>query len=245
MEPSVRISALCRERGGAISTAIAREHGISERALLRRWHAGQLTRLLPGVFCPAGMPLKHDLKVAAAALWLPDGVFCDGTALWMWGVTGPTDRIDIAPPGARRSPAAWLRTRKVTDHIDLDIRELNGFRVTSPARTLMDACRFLTVDQVQDALDELWRRGKVTPRQIERRCTRSGKTRRGTSALLSMARDRLGTAPTDSRLEDRVVRLIRRWRLKQPLRQFVVRDAGGERIGRMDLVYPAEKVIIE
>ena len=86
MELSRVVADVCLANAGVLSLSLAEMRGIPESSLLRYWRAGHLKRVLPGVFAPAGAVVTSELKLAAAALWAPRGIFCDRTAIWMMGL---------------------------------------------------------------------------------------------------------------------------------------------------------------
>lgn len=250
MEPSRRsvtdetISRICT-RDLVITARTAAAEGVTNRALFKRAASGHLRQVMRGVYCPSISPDDIDLKLAAASAWAPNAVFSDRTALFLWGLGPPPAILQMVCPVGRRPPIAWLMIRKVDDLPDIHVREMGSYRSTAIYRTLIDACAYMPDEELEDLLDEAWRRGMLSPSRLERHCLTSGRVRRGTARLVSMARDRQGHGATDSKLEARTVRLIRTAKIKEPQRQVVIHDAAGVRIGRMDLVYPEERLIIE
>lgn len=238
------ISRICT-RDLVITAQTAATEGIDDRALIRRATGGSLRQILRGVYCPTISADDINLRLAAAAAWAPDAVFADRTALWLHKLGPAPEVIHLACTTGRRSTVPWLHVRRTRDLPDIHVRELGSYRITAIYRTLMDACAYMDDDELEDLLDEAWRRGKLSPGRLEQHCLASGKAHRGTARLIKMARDRQGHAPTDSKLEARAVKLIRRAKIKQPQRQVVVRDAADKRIGRMDLVYAEERLIVE
>lgn len=239
-----KIGRICTEALVITAQTAARE-GLNERALIRRATSGSLRQILRGVYCATATPEDINLRLAAAAAWAPDAAFADRTAVWLHGLGPPPELIHLVCTTGRRSAVPWLHVRRSRDLPDIHVRELGCYRVTAIYRTLMDACAFMGDEELEDLLDEAWRRGKLSPARLESHCTASGRVGYGTARLVKFARERQGHAPTDSKLEARTVRLIRGAKIREPQRQVVVRDAVGRRIGRMDLVYPEERLIIE
>ncbi len=250
MEPSrrstadERISRICT-RDLVVTAKTAATEGVDERALLRRVGSGHLRKIFRGVYCPTLSPDDINLRLAAAFAWAPNAVFSDRTALWLFTLGPSPQSLQMVCAATRRSPVPWLRVRRVDDLADIDVRQQGSYPITAIYRTLIDACAYMSDEELEDLLDEAWRRGMLSPARLEQHCLASGRARRGTARLIRMARDRQGHGPTDSKLEARTVKLIRHAKIKEPQRQVAVRDAAGRRIGRMDLVYREERLIIE
>jgi very-short-patch-repair endonuclease len=117
--------------------------------------------------------------------------------------------------------------------------------VTTPARTLLDLGA-VAPELVEPAMEDALFRGLVTLSSLRRALERVGVQGRDGTAVLRDLVDRRarGTAPTESPLEDALVALLRRHRLPEPVRQHPV-DLGNGRTARVDLAYPAARLVIE
>jgi very-short-patch-repair endonuclease len=117
--------------------------------------------------------------------------------------------------------------------------------VTRPARTLLDLAG-VAPRLVEGALDDAVVRGLTTLGAVGRMLDRTGGNgRTGTSLLRELVAARsAGQAPTESPLEDRLVDLLRRQGLPEPVRQHEVTVPDGG-VVRLDLAYPHVKVGIE
>lgn len=94
--------------------------------------------------------------------------------------------------------------------------------------------------ELESALDESLRRELVTPEAVLRHVMPK---LRGTRILRLLAADRAGHGVPESALETLALRLIRRYRLPEPVRQLELL-AKGRRV-RFDLAYPDHRVAIE
>lgn len=114
----------------------------------------------------------------------------------------------------------------------------------SCARTLIDISPFVTEAQLELALEDARRRNLVEPNLLEERLAALPANQAGRRKLLRVLELVTGTRPTESTLETKVVQMLRREGYPEPIRQEVLRD-DGRFAGRVDLVYPERKLIIE
>lgn len=116
---------------------------------------------------------------------------------------------------------------------------------TTATRTLLDVGSFLSQKRLEEALDSALRQRLTSLHRLRAGVQRlGGRGRRGPGALAKLLDERGELVPTDSVLETRLSRLLRRHRLPQPQRQVEVRDQRGV-IGRVDFAYPELKIAIE
>jgi len=67
-----------------------------------------------------------------------------GTAAWIWGAAAQPERweFSVTPDArARLSPAEHIAVREIV-YAEGDLVDLDGFRVTTPLRTVLDLARF-------------------------------------------------------------------------------------------------------
>lgn len=131
------------------TTAQLEDLGISRPALRRMLAAGEVRRVLRGVYVRADIADTPESRAAAAALVLPRHcIVCDLSAAWILGVGAfEPEALDVRPgldvvsiEGQDRSQRAELLGGKRTLRPD-EIIEIGGVRLTSPLRTACDiAC---------------------------------------------------------------------------------------------------------
>lgn len=100
---------------------------------------------LAGAFCQIG-ELESPVHRARAVLGArsPRLIAELGTAAWIWGAAPEPIRLEfsVTPDArARLSPAQHIAVRELV-YEPADIRELDGVRVTTPLRTILDLARF-------------------------------------------------------------------------------------------------------
>jgi len=126
-----------------------------------------------------------------------------------------------------------------------DIGRRGPIPVTRPARTLLDLAG-VEPGLVEGALDDALVRGLTTLGSLARMLERSGGPGRAGTVLLRglIGERRAGLQSTESALEDRLVRLLRRHGLPEPVRQHRVVLPDGA-VVRLDLAYPGVRLGIE
>jgi hypothetical protein len=100
---------------------------------------------LAGAYCLIG-ELEAPTHRARAVLGGRSGRLIAelGTAAWIWGAAAQPKRWEFAvTPDARAriSPAQHITVREIV-YVEGDVVDLDGFRVTTPLRTVLDLARF-------------------------------------------------------------------------------------------------------
>ncbi len=202
-------------------------------------------RLFRGVHADASLPDTHGTRIAGAALVVPDGaVFAGRTAAYLLGadalveVGGPVEVI--VPEAARFGPLIGLRIRRTSLPIT-DVRTVGRYTCTTPLRTAVDIARYEDVPASVVALDVLLSRGLVRARDLGE-----------VAALLppgrGSVRARQAVDLADERAEsppESVLRVLLRFAGLSPVPQYVVRDAEGRFVARVDLAFPELRVAVE
>jgi very-short-patch-repair endonuclease len=124
---------------------------------------------------------------------------------------------------------------------------VDGISVTTAARTLLDLGAVHDSSVVEMALERALRRELVTTcelSQLVRALGRRGRNGVGVLRQLVETRDP-AHAPTESDMETRLRRVLRRHGLPEPVPQFVIRDDAGHFVARVDFAYPEQRIAIE
>lgn len=152
--------------------------------------------------------------------------------------------IELTVPQRRR-----VRVQGVVHHARLtalEVTTLDGFRVTTPARTLLDLAAVAPRDRVEEAFDDALRRGLVSIARLRRHLNQeeAWRRRRGARVLREILLSREGGSVPESVFETRLLRLLRRSCLPDPIRQHEVRSSG-RLIARPDFAWPDLLVAVE
>jgi very-short-patch-repair endonuclease len=220
--------------------------GIDKHATYRRVKAGELERLLPGVFLVAGSATDPRQPLMAASLWAGDGALIShssAAALRGW------DGFTYEPVHISASRQLRRYGNLITHELDLPRGAGNATRigpipVVSVPTTLFQMAA-VQHKRLEAALDHAVRRGQV---QLEEMLSLVDDPamcgRKGIRVLTGLIDDRtMGRAPTDSELEDLFLRIVRKHRLPLPRGQWPIHLNGYQ--VHADFAYPGCKLAIE
>jgi len=224
-------------QGGHVTRAQLLDAGMDPRTI-ERWVAkGKLFRVYRGVYA-VGHLQSNPINAAHAALLAGgDRSALAGTCgLVLWKVWSHWPKqLEIITAGDRRP--AGLIVHRSTTLLQRDIKQVNGLRVTSPARTLLDTAKRLRPEQLTRAVNDLRLRQLLTVDQLADVIARNP-----THEAVTLLKPHLELAqpePTRSPLEDRFLPLLRRHGLPTP--QINVHVAGF----RVDAYFPKQRLVVE
>jgi very-short-patch-repair endonuclease len=227
---------------GLITTAQARQDGMSASAITRRAGAGRWLLAHPGVYRDALVPETFEQSNLAALLWAgTDAVINVDAAGALWAFDGLVpSRIHLWTPRSLKSELVVVHRGTV----DLNDRRMLGpIVLTSPARTLIDLAGVLDDEDLTAVVEDALHRGLTTAPAIGRRLDAlGGKGRAGSARLREILVDRGNQRPTMSRLEVKIWRTLRAKGLT-PVRQHPVRCGGTTYY--LDCAFPQWRVAVE
>ncbi|HKG66120.1 MAG TPA: DUF559 domain-containing protein [Solirubrobacteraceae bacterium] len=188
--------------------------------------AGRLISLYRGVYAVGYRPVGPRSREMAVVLMAGVGALAWQSALALWAMSRPWQGPVHAIGAKLRSRGGYVihRTRDLRPG---DVTTHWGIPTTTPLRTLLDLSGTLPADALDAALAEALVRKLVTLEQLEPRAT-------GDLAKLIDT-----TAPTRSRLERDLRRLLRDHDLPQPISNSFV--CGYE----VDLHWPEHRLVAE
>ncbi len=169
------IAALAASQGGYFTAKQADALGYERRRLAYHVTAGNFERVDRGLYRLPSLPASEQDDLIRASFWsrdrsdAPQAVVSHRTALALHGLS---DLFAVAihltvPPGFRkRPPRGWVLHRAEIDPADAEERE--GFRVTTPLRTLVDVADSDEVgdDELAKAVRDAVGRGIVSRRKL-------------------------------------------------------------------------------
>jgi predicted transcriptional regulator of viral defense system len=165
-------------QGGFFTARQARQAGLADNTHPYHVKAGNWIREHRGIYRLARFPLPTRPDLMLWQLWShnragePQGTFSHATALTLHELSDAMPRrLDMTvPPGFQRMAAIPevlnLHRAQLSDD---DFETIEGVRVTTPLRTLVDVAddEILAQDLQVQAAHEAIRRGRVTRRQLE------------------------------------------------------------------------------
>jgi very-short-patch-repair endonuclease len=217
---------------------------MSASTIDRRISTGMWLILHEGVYRLASVAESWEQSLTAALLWASqDAAISHRSAARLWEMEG----LEPAPlelstvRNLRRSGLIVHRVKQLSPHL---VTNLKGFRVTTPDKTLLDLGTVLSIDRVEQALEDALRR-RLTSLPRLRWLVRNSPNARGITALRSLLDLRpKGWRPTDSALEVEMLQLLRAAGLPKPDVQCPILY-GRRVVARADFAYPQAKLVIE
>jgi very-short-patch-repair endonuclease len=239
---------LVEDQYGVVTRRQLLNSGFSSDEIDGRVRAGRLHRIWRGVFA-VGRP-----RLTARGWWLGAVLACGGhavlshqSAAQLWGIRetktdgeGEQDRpsvIDISVPAAKSHQRIAIRIHRRRDLQSCDRVCLERIPVTSPERTLLDLASVLHPRQLEAAINEADKLHLVDPESL--RMELEGHHGAAGARTLRRVLDRPTFALTDSELERRFLRLIRRAKLPKPETQKRVHGF------RVDFCWPDLHLVVE
>jgi very-short-patch-repair endonuclease len=186
------------------------------------------------------MASRLTLFTAAVDACGADALLSHFAAAELWGLmrrqNGPIDVTVVGRnPGTKGDGVRVHRTIRLDSR---DVRTIQGVRVTSPARTLLDLAALVPDEQLEDLIAQARVQRLVTERAIHV-VSDVYKTRPGAGRLRALTERELGTGYTRSRAERLLVKLIRQAQL--PIPRTNVRLHGLE----VDALWPEYRLVVE
>jgi len=235
---------LAASQGGVISVDQAIQAGLARstmRGIVRRQGWRRLHRgvyLLPG----AEWGFRQECQAALLAAG-PKSVLCRRTVAHIFGLLPKPPFIEVFLPLSERAPAlAPVRVCRTGTLRPADLAEMDGLRVTTPTRTVIDLAAVLQPPELRAVLIEAQQKRLITLDRVDRRIDGLGPVR-GIGVVRRLVWE-LHPERCDSILEHRVRALIRGAGLPTPAPQPWPVPAGGRSL-RIDIAWPAKRLGLE
>jgi very-short-patch-repair endonuclease len=231
------VARLAAAQWGVVDVDDLRECGLLPDAIMRRERNGRLRRVHPGVYA-----VGHDCLtmrgqfLAAVKACGPHAVISHISAAALWHVLvwhGGPIHVTLPSRGTRTIPGIVVhRTR-----VPMEIVRLDGIPVTIPARTLIDLASLLPFKRLRRAVREALAQKRVAVGDLI-----AIRGRRGGALITTILAD--GYVPTRSELEDAVLDLMARGRIRRPDVNRRIRVDGGGPL-TPDFRWSAERLVVE
>lgn len=218
-------------RGDAISAGVSPDN----------FRGSTFTRIFRGIYIASGRRVTPACRVEAAVLASGPSAFASHASAARWYAvpipTIPEEHVTVTSPAHRRARAG-IRCRLATGE---RVVEVDGLRVSSPARMFVELGSVLTLVDLVVVGDHLVRKGLVKLGSLVQFA--------GASNLPGAKQARLAASyvreRVDSPMETRLRMLIVLAGLPEPEVNLTVRAFDGEPLRRYDLCYPEARVIVE
>lgn len=246
MSHTGEVIAFAQRRGGVFSIQEAVALGMSRSTLQRRVEQGIFVRVGRGMLALPGTATRSDLAMRAALRQL-NGVISHQSAARIHGL----EPIPDSPPSitvSHRSNYSFpdVVVHQSTDLLDEHLIEIDGQRVTTPVRTVVDLAKVFKKVRLERVVEHALVTGKVDVDDLVALVAAiSRKGKKGMKKLHTIIDERLlGTAVSDTVLEHAFCKLMRDAGLPVPTRQFHAPWLKPLN-GRVDFAYLDFKIVIE
>ncbi|MDQ6727744.1 MAG: type IV toxin-antitoxin system AbiEi family antitoxin domain-containing protein, partial [Actinomycetota bacterium] len=229
---------LLRRAAGQHAVVLRRQAmdlGMTSRQVQTRIGAGLIVPVHRGVYRMAGSVVSPEQDLRAACLAAGRGAVASHRgAAWLWSLRGfDNPAREITVRGGQPS-LPGIVVHRSSSLGPVDVSRTRCVPVTTPARTIFDLGAVVEVEAVECAMEDALLRRLVTFEVLSAAVRRlGGRGRPGSSVVRRLLAERdPAAAPTESVLEDDLLRVLRRAGLPEPVRQHRV---GGV---RLDFAYP-------
>ena len=219
--------------------------GMSRSTLYRRVRDGVFVRVGPGVFVLPGTATRPDVAFRAAGRTIGAVVSHQSAARIhrMQPIPKSPPTVTVSHRGSYNFPG--LVVHQCTDLLNEHIMEIDGLRVTTEPRTIIDLAKVLKRARLESVVDHALAAGLDLDELLTFHQTLSRQGKSGMKGLGEILVERVGElAIPETELEYRIRRLLESAGRPPPIRQF--RAPWLKPInGRVDLAYPDKEIVIE
>lgn len=235
------VAELATRQHGVVSVAQLRRIGLDSSAVARRAAAGRLHSIHRGVYAVGHRSITRRGQYLAAVLACgPEAALSHRSAADLWGLRRDSTCIEVTAPRRRAGlPGIVVHRSRLADPADFD--SIDGIRVTSVARTLLDLAVVVTARELARAVDRAERLELFDLISVEDLLNRA--SRRAGRRSLRNAIEGWQPSYTRSELEDRFQELVRRAKLPPPQINVLLR---GERAAHeVDCFWPSRRLVVQ
>jgi hypothetical protein len=241
-------TAVADEQHGLITHGQAIALGATERNVGYRVEAGLWDRVHLGVFRVRGAPVTFAQQLVAACLAIgPEAAASHRAAAMLHGVlTYREPPVEVTTTRLRSPELRRVVVHRLADLNERWVQVVDGVRVTTPARTLVDLGAVAAPQTVEAALDRAAGRRLVTYRDVrDAMLAVARKGRRGVGTIRRLLDERIDRVLPAGVLEARMASLLRNAGLPEAVPEYTVTDEHGGFIAVVDFAYPDRRVAIE
>jgi very-short-patch-repair endonuclease len=236
-----RLASIAGRQHGVVSAAQLRALGVDKFWVQRQVTAGWLHPLQLGVYAVghASVSLRGCYMAAVLACGA-DAALSHRSAGHLWGLRRASGPIAVTVPRGRAGMGG-LEIHRSRRQAPEEFDRVDGIRVTSVARTLLDLATVLRPPELARAIDRAERLELFDLAAIERLLIRA----RGRSGAAALRQAINGWRPrhTRSELEDRFSELLQATSLPSPILNVLVQ--GDQHIHEVDAFWSADRLAVQ
>jgi very-short-patch-repair endonuclease len=229
---------------GSVSVAQLRALRLSRHTVARWTSEHRLERCAPGVLRLVGSPIIWEQRLMSGLLSLGrSAAVSHRAAARLHGLDrSTTDEVEFLVDRGQRNSRLADRVHSSGLIGRRDVVTVDGFRVTSATRTIIDLANIdVETDRLRAAIDSAVRLQLSSPQVIRRRLA---EVRRRGRAGVRMLDELLVDAGGHTMLERDFLRLMREAGLPRPRTQVIFRD-GQRTAARVDFLFPEFMLVVE
>jgi hypothetical protein len=246
LDADARATALAARQHGLLTFDQALACGLSPKQVKGRVSTGRWRTVVRGVHAVAGTPDTWRQRALAAQLAVAgaDGVLSHVTAAAAHSLLAPSPlpHVTVPPAASARCPIGKVHRSAVPL---VDRATVDGLRVTSVSRTLVDLASVLDRARLEAVVDDALCRQSATAESTLGALDRAGTHRRGTVLLRSVLDVWTEAIRPGSPAEVRLLRLLADLGLPTPVTQHEVRTPDGRFVARLDVAWPEHLAALE
>jgi predicted transcriptional regulator of viral defense system/very-short-patch-repair endonuclease len=234
------IRALAAGQHGVVTRRQLLELGLSAAAVGRHVKAGRLRPLHAGVYLVGPIESERAVEMAAVLAGGPSATLSHTSAVRLYQLLRlePLRPVHVSVSGSGRGRRHGIVFHRVDHLADDEWMVVDGIRVTSPGRTLVDAAGMLGSHEVELAVAAAERERLITGAELSALLERYPR-RPGMAVLRAVLREQAGPHFTRSEAERRCRELLRTAGLPAPHANVAIGPY------ELDLFWPEENVAIE
>ena len=236
-----RLASIAGRQHGVVSAAQLRALGVDKFWVQRQVTAGWLHPLQRGVYAVGHASVSLRGRYMAAVLACgADAALSHRPAGHLWGLRRESGPIAVTVPRGRAGMSCLEIHRSRRQEPD-EFDRVDGIRVTSVARTLLDLAAVVRPPELVRAIDRAERLELFDLAAIEHLLLRA----RGRSGAAALRRAVADWRPrhTRSELEDRFQDLLQTTSLPSPFSNVLLE--GDQHVHEVDAVWPACRLVIQ
>jgi very-short-patch-repair endonuclease len=248
-DPDEALARLAAQADGVFTSADAAACGLTDEQIERRAAHAWLRRY-PMVFQHPGAPETWRSRVRAAVrAGEPHATISHRTGAKIYGLPGGReDVIEVTCPRWRRAQTSGLFVHESTFIHPSDVHLVDDLPVVTPERCAFELASIYRSPQFIDRVLHAARRQRLITYASTVATFRrlAGRGRPGVSVFrAALELWPVDQRPAESDMEVKLLQVLRRGGLPEPVLQHEVFDASGRFVARVDAAYPQWRIVIE
>jgi len=242
------VGRLAAAQHAVLSRAQALALGASLQEIRHRVDVGAWRRVHAGVYAIAGSPKTYEQRLVAACLAIgPEAAASHRAAATVHGLLSYRDPpVEVTTTRLRSPELDGVVVHRLADLHERWVQRVDGVRVTTVARTLVDLGAVAAPRTVEAAFDRAAGRRLVQYRDVrDAMLAVARQGRRGVGTIRPLLAARIGRTLPAGVLEARMASLLRNAHLPPAEHEFLVTDDHGGFIAVVDFAYVDQRIAIE